>query len=212
MEIRPYQHEFIEATLSALIDVDRVLAVAPTGSGKTVMGGEIIRRANCRSLFLADAQELVRQAADKLGKWAGIIADVEMGDQSASPYSRLVVATTQSIARRLDKYPPDAFGIIIVDEAHRNTLGAALDQALSHEDPVTRARAAHALAHGSGSAHTNRDRLAVKHVVIRRLDGMAQGMAKVQESADSGFALILLHHCRLQGNVAPDCVGDRRLC
>lgn len=132
MEIRPYQHEFIEATLSALIDVDRVLSVAPTGSGKTVMAGEIIRRANCRSLFLADAQELVRQAADKLGKWAGIIADVEMGDQSASPYSRLVVATTQSIARRLDKYPPDAFGLVIVDEAHRNTLGAQAQAVLNY--------------------------------------------------------------------------------
>jgi len=88
------------------------------------MAGEIIRRGNCRVLFLADAQELVRQAADKLGKWSGKKASVEMADHHADPDARLVVATTQSIARRLEKYPPDAFGLIIIDEAHRNTLGA----------------------------------------------------------------------------------------
>lgn len=132
MQIRPYQHEFIDSVLSTLVDVDRVLGVSPTGSGKTCMAGEIIRRAGCRVLFLADAQELVRQAADKLGKWAGVIADVEMADQSASPYAPLVVATTQSIARRLDKYPPDAFGLVIVDEAHRNTLGAQAQAVLTY--------------------------------------------------------------------------------
>ena len=82
--------------------------------------------------FLADAKELVYQAADKLGKWAGVVADVEMADNHAMPGSRLVVATTQSIARRLDKYPRDAFGLVIVDEAHRNTMGAQAQSVLEY--------------------------------------------------------------------------------
>ena len=124
MSVRPYQSEFIDSTFVALMEFDRVLGVSPTGSGKTVMAGELIRRAACRCLFLADAKELVHQAADKLGKWSGLIADIEMADSHAQPGSMLGVATTQSIARRLEKYPADSFGLIIVDEAHRNTLGA----------------------------------------------------------------------------------------
>jgi len=132
MSIRPYQREFVAATFDALMEVDRVLSVAPTGSGKTVMAGEIIRQAGRRVLFLADARELVYQAANKLGKWAGLLADVEMGDHHANPSADLVVATTQSIARRLEKYTPDAFGLIIVDEAHRNTLGAQAQSVLNY--------------------------------------------------------------------------------
>ncbi len=131
-EIRPYQREFVSSVIMALEECSRVLGVAPTGSGKTVMAGEIIRLSSCNVLFLADAKELVYQAADKLGKWAGVIADVEMADNHAMPGSRLVVATTQSIARRLDKYPRDAFGLVIVDEAHRNTMGAQAQSVLEY--------------------------------------------------------------------------------
>lgn len=131
-EIRPYQTEFVTDVLASLAECDRVLGVAPTGSGKTCMAGEIIRQWPTPVLFLADAKELVYQAADKLGKWADIVADVEMAESKAQPGSRLVVATTQSIARRLDKWPRDSFGLIIVDEAHRNTMGGQAQAVLGH--------------------------------------------------------------------------------
>lgn len=132
MSIRPYQTEFIDSVFGSLVEFEKVLGVSPTGSGKTIMAGELIRRSGCSTLFLADAKELVIQAADKLGKWSGLIADVEMEKNHAQPGSALVVATTQSIARRLEKYPRDAFGLIIVDEAHRNTLGAQAQSVLNY--------------------------------------------------------------------------------
>lgn len=134
MSLRPYQQEFIAATLGALVEYDRVLGVAATGAGKTVMAGEIVRRAlpGGPVLFLADAKELVRQAGDKLGQWSGVIAAIEMADEHAQPGDMLVVATTQSIARRLSKWPADYFRLIIIDEAHRNTLGAQAQAVLSH--------------------------------------------------------------------------------
>ena len=105
-----------------------------TVTHNTVMAGEITRR--CLPfgpvLFLADAQELVKQAADKLGVWAGVIPQVEMAEEHAQPGDRLVVATTQSMARRLEKWPADYFSLVIVDEAHRNTLGTQAQKVLGH--------------------------------------------------------------------------------
>ena len=136
MSLRPYQEEFVAATLGALVEFDRVLGVAATGAGKTVIAGEIARLSLPHGpvLFLADAQELVNQAADKLTQWAGQIAAIEMAGSKAQPGDALVVATTQSIARRLDKWPRDYFRLIIVDEAHRNTLGAQAQEVLKHFD------------------------------------------------------------------------------
>lgn len=134
MSLRPYQTEFIENCLFDLMEFDKVLGVAATGAGKTVMAGEIIRR-SLRSgpcLFLADAQQLVQQAADKLMTWTGTIPQVEMAESKALPGDKIVVATTQSIARRLAKWPEDYFKLIIIDEAHRNTMGAQAQKVLDH--------------------------------------------------------------------------------
>ena len=134
MNIRPYQTEFIENCLLDLMEFDRVLGVAATGAGKTVMAGEIIRRSLRRGpcLFLADAQQLVQQAADKLLVWTGEIPQVEMAKNHAQPGDKIVVATTQSIARRLAKWPKDYFKLIIIDEAHRNTMGGQAQKVLDH--------------------------------------------------------------------------------
>jgi superfamily II DNA or RNA helicase len=133
-EPRDYQQEFVRRTQAALIEYDRVLGVAPTGSGKTVMAGELCKRFRQRILFLADAKELVNQAADKIGAYLGEICGVEMAQEAVDPADdhRVVVATSQSIARRLEKYDPDHFGYIIIDEAHRNTLGQLPQRVLSY--------------------------------------------------------------------------------
>ncbi len=138
MRLRPYQHEFVDLTLGHLVECDRVLGVAATGSGKTCMAGEIIRRClpSGPALFLADAQELVWQAADKLGVWSGVIPQVEMAEEHAQPGDLVVVATTQTMARRLDRWPRDYFKLIVVDEAHRNTLGAMAQKVLGHFAPA----------------------------------------------------------------------------
>ena len=134
MRLRPYQQEFVDLTLGHLVECDRVLGVAATGSGKTLMAGEIIRRTLEQGpcLFIADAQELVRQAADKIGTYTGLIPQVEMADSHAQPGDRVVVGTTQTLCRRLDRWPRDYFKLIIVDEAHRNTLGGMAQKVLGH--------------------------------------------------------------------------------
>ena len=132
--IRPYQEEAIRDTCRALMEFDRVLLVMATGGGKTVIAGELVKAfvGIGPILFLADATTLVDQAADKLAKWSGVAASVEMADQHAMPGARLVVATTQSIARRLAKWPRGYFRLVVVDEAHRNTLGQQAAGVLGH--------------------------------------------------------------------------------
>lgn len=132
MNLRPYQDSFCTAVVADFKEFNRLLGVAATGSGKTVMAAEIINRINCRSLFIADAQQLVYQAADKIQTWTGIIPEVEMGDSRAFGSCDVVVGTTQSMARRLEKYAPNSFGLIIVDEAHRNTIGAQAQKVLKY--------------------------------------------------------------------------------
>jgi len=132
MELRPYQQEAINAVKRDLWEHQRILGIAATGAGKTIIASALMSKANGRALFIADAKELVRQNADKFHQYTGRRVGVEQASFHASPNDKVVVATTQSISRRLYKYPNDHFSIIIVDEAHRNTLGAQAQEVLNH--------------------------------------------------------------------------------
>ncbi len=92
-------------------------------------------RARGRCLFLADAKELVKQNADKFNQYSGRHAAIEMAADKVDVEGdapSVIVGTTQSIARRLEKYPRDYFSLIIVDEAHRNTVGQQAQDVLDH--------------------------------------------------------------------------------
>lgn len=132
MNLRPYQDEFVEKCVRAFSEHRRILGVAATGAGKTIMASELMAREPGRCLFLADARELINQNADKFFRHTGERAGVEMSTSHASAADRVVIATSQTIHRRLDKYHPDHFSLVIVDEAHRNTLGGMSKDILDH--------------------------------------------------------------------------------
>lgn len=141
MRARPYQDEIVEAVARDFREHQKLLIVAATGSGKTIVASMIMDDFAGRCLFIADAQELVKQNADKFRQYTGRTAAIEMADQKVTireddfyPDANpdIVVATTQSIVRRLSKYHETYFDLIIIDEAHRNTLGAQAQQVLDH--------------------------------------------------------------------------------
>lgn len=133
MNLRPYQLEFVEKSRDALARYRRVLAVAATGAGKTIMAAELMRRESGNCLFLADAEELIKQNAAKYHAHTGEFAGVERGSSRAVlGTDRVIVATSQTLWRRLENYPQDYFSLIIADEAHRNTLGAMTERILNH--------------------------------------------------------------------------------
>jgi len=123
IHLRPYQNAALEAIGAAEArGVRRPLVGLPTGTGKTVIFADLIRRRGGRALVLAHRDELVRQAADKI---AMVAPDAEIGvvkaerDEHDAP---VVVASVQTVAQphRLRRIATD-WETVVVDEAHHAT-------------------------------------------------------------------------------------------
>ena len=66
MKLRPYEDRAVAELALRLKKHRRVVGVAPTGSGKTVIGAALIRaKPKARILWLAHRVELLRQARRK---------------------------------------------------------------------------------------------------------------------------------------------------
>ena len=156
-KLRDYQEKAIERILESWKKFRSCLIVLPTGCGKTVVFGELIHRIlaakakaegegeqwngqdSVRAMILAHREELITQAADKVGRISGADVQIEMGDMKVSPMfgqmPHVVVSTVQTQTagggqvevggrgrgRRMDKFDPADFGVLVIDEAHHAT-------------------------------------------------------------------------------------------
>lgn len=124
MNLRPYQQAARDAVFTEWENVRSTLLVLPTGTGKTVVFAKIAEecvRRKGRTLILAHRGELLDQAQDKIGKVTGLGCAVEKAEQTAiGSWFRITVGSVQSMMqeKRLDRFPPDYFTHIIIDEAH----------------------------------------------------------------------------------------------
>ena len=119
MTLRPYQQRIVDSTLTAWEWSDRVLVVAPTGSGKTVIAAAIIDlhdaiRTSGKVLFLCERLSLVDQAQREL---AAALPHMEIGVMQAErdEPGDVIVASQQTIESR--GWPP-GIGMVVIDEAH----------------------------------------------------------------------------------------------
>lgn len=140
MELRPYQSA-AKAAVMAEWDrgVDKTLLVLPTGTGKTIVFSKIAEdrvKAGDRVLILAHRGELLDQASDKIAKSTGLGCSVEKAESSClDEWFRITVGSVQTLMRqkRLDRFRPDHFGTIIVDEAH-HALSESYQRVLGYFD------------------------------------------------------------------------------
>lgn len=114
MQLRPYQQEAVDVIQAQ--SPGRYLVQMATGLGKTVTFASIPRQG--RVLLLSHREELVSQPR----KYYDCSFGVERADQK-SHGEEVVSASVQSLVRRLDRFAPDDFDMVIVDEAHHAAAG-----------------------------------------------------------------------------------------
>jgi len=123
LALRQYQTAAIEQTIRALDR--RPVLVAPTGSGKTVMAVELVRRLGARTLWLAHRKELIDQAARQLCEFDLSVGRI-MAGEPIFPAARIQVASIQTLVRR--KKPRAQ--LVVIDECHHaaaDTYQSVLD-------------------------------------------------------------------------------------
>lgn len=125
MKLRDYQEKAADAAFASWRENTSTLIVLPTGGGKTVTFAQIAKRfLPARTLVIAHRDELVFQAKEKLEAF-GLTVDVEMADLTATTglfgAANCVVASVQTMHRRLARFEPNSFGLLIVDEVHHGT-------------------------------------------------------------------------------------------
>jgi len=132
----PYQHDYLDAIREGWKSFRKQLVVSPTGSGKTCMfswiTGEFVATGIC-VLILVDQDELVWQTIEKLKEVVDLVGEPEKAKWRANKDARVVVATVQSMARRLAQWPADAFGLVIADEADKS-IAPQWQSVLNHFD------------------------------------------------------------------------------
>jgi superfamily II DNA or RNA helicase len=135
--LRPFQVEDRAKTVEAFLDKDftRLLGVWPTGSGKTVMFSELHLEDRMQTwlsnyapndqkiLVVAHRDELIKQAVDKLSRSnPDLVIEVEQAGKRASPAADIIVASVPTLAasrgKRLKRFNPEHFRLIVIDEAH----------------------------------------------------------------------------------------------
>jgi superfamily II DNA or RNA helicase len=125
IQFRDYQVEAVDYVLRGVErGVGRQLGIAPTGSGKTLIVGEVIRRRNrpgSVTVLLAHRDELLKQAGEKLEAVAPDLA-MQIGYVKAGLNEidkPIIIASVQTLARRSrrEQLPPN-IDTLICDEAH----------------------------------------------------------------------------------------------
>ncbi|MFQ5915891.1 MAG: DEAD/DEAH box helicase family protein, partial [Nitrospinota bacterium] len=124
--LRPYQTDCLQAITGAWRDgVNRLLVSLPTGTGKTVVFAHLPQALglNRKMLVLAHREELLEQAREKIvAANPEARVEIEQAERKADPGADIIIASVPSIGRnrskRIEKFDPADFGLLICDEAH----------------------------------------------------------------------------------------------
>lgn len=126
LALRLYQEECLLAIRKAKEEgKSRLLVSMPTGTGKSACMAALpdYLATSRKSLVLANREELLEQNANTFQRMnPNAIIEIEQADRFASPMADIIVASVptigQSGSKRISRFWPEQFGLIISDEAH----------------------------------------------------------------------------------------------
>ncbi|BGP42779.1 Putative ATP-dependent helicase IRC3 [Rhodotorula kratochvilovae] len=145
IKLRPYQVDCIRAVLDELErgEFSRLGVSAPTGSGKTAIFTSLISHlpplvhpvtgeTATRVLIIVNSIQLATQTAGAVKRaYPHLIVEIEQGKSLASGLADVTVCTYQTLARssfsRLEKFIPEHYKAVIVDEAHHAAAPSYLE-------------------------------------------------------------------------------------
>ncbi|EFP94920.1 helicase, putative [Vibrio caribbeanicus ATCC BAA-2122] len=115
----------------------KALAIAATGSGKTYMAAFDVRKvAPSRMLFIVHREEILLDARSSFARVMGVNEDkfgILSGNQKNWDCDYLF-ATNLSLLNYLERFTPDAFDYIVIDEAH-HVSSETYQKVLAHFKP-----------------------------------------------------------------------------
>jgi superfamily II DNA or RNA helicase len=125
IELYDYQAEKVDEVFDLIAAGHRrILVVSPTGSGKTVIASEIIRRLNIERkevLFIDHLREITKQTSGKLNEF-DVFNGIIQAKIRATPIAGVQVASIQTLfsrsVRGQQELPPAR--VIFIDEAHHS--------------------------------------------------------------------------------------------
>ena len=123
-ELRPYQHDVVAECHSVIATGKRrIIIVAPTGAGKTIIANSIIADAVAtgqKILVLAHTREIIKQTSGKLFE-GGIDHGIIQAGFMTRPDEAVQVASIQTLwtrAIRMNRMELPPADVLIIDECH----------------------------------------------------------------------------------------------
>lgn len=112
---RPYQEAAIQAGLSIKKGKNGII-VAPTGSGKSIIISEIIKRSGKKTIVLQPTKEILEQNLSKMKSYGVSDIGVFSASMQEKTIGKITYATIGTIIKHKEKF--SQFEQIIVDECH----------------------------------------------------------------------------------------------
>jgi superfamily II DNA or RNA helicase len=122
MILRPRQALLVQRTLAALGEHGNTLAVAPTGSGKTVMlsavAGSLLVEPDAKACILAHRTELTGQNRSKFGRVNPGLKTSVYDANEKSWDGNATFAMVQTLSRKANLEQMPTLDLLVIDEAH----------------------------------------------------------------------------------------------